>query len=307
MSEAQLFDAEPIIDFQSALGDYTDAFSADDGGTDPSSFSQDIVDSIDSQSTILELGFNLVLDELRIITGNLDALSISFGEVAEGTTGGEEGQGDAAAGLGGLAKGFKSLIGGIGKQVKGILGPAALLGDVLNGVMEPLDLLLEPFTILGELIGVQLLPFIEPLSDVLFDLIDPILAVTGAVLDALLPVFLQMIPIVEALVPVVIALSDLFIALLPSLEPLLPILDPLVDLIIFLADGLTFLIDNLTLGIQFIDGIRDKIADGFEGVVDFFVALPDRIITTLRTGITSAIDDLEDFGRQIVEFINPFD
>ena len=67
-----------------------------------------------------------------------------------------------------MTKGFKKF----GIALKGILksaiGPLALLSTFMTGFLGPLELIMEPLQMIGEIFGLLLYPFLEPIANVMY-------------------------------------------------------------------------------------------------------------------------------------------
>lgn len=185
--------------------------------------------------------------------------------------GGGGGEGNPVKAMG---KSFKSL----GSMFKGlfssILGPFALLMDVVTPLLEPLMLLIEPFTMLGELISSKLYPFIVPLMDFLFEIVDGI----GWLLDLLDP-FIQ-------------AISDW----LSENLTLKNVVNGIIIVIQWLSDKFKDLID-------FFKGLGDAIKEGWDKFVGFFKNLWDSVVDALKTGFEKVKEFFLNLGKMIWDWI----
>lgn len=223
----------------------------------------------------------------------------------------------------------------VATSLNNTIGPMASFKQALDGVLEPSTLITEPIAMLGEIIGDELYPVFEPISDALYSVIPLFQQVAQEVGVQLAPIFAQLAPIItqlappitqiisifaSAFIPVLIGIMGIvtpivpvFVSLFNALMPLLPVLMPLLYPFSTLATKLQILTPIVEALIPYISGAIDVFAsivnvvanfgtniwntlrDGFWVVIDWFAGLPQMILDAISNSAANFGKDIQNW------------
>lgn len=196
--------------------------------------------------------------------------------------------------MAGLKAGLKSapsVLGGLGKSMMGgmaSLGPQMLaltlvmkpLSALMEGIMEPLEPLIDLFGMVGEVIGLLLVPIVQ------------------ALMEALLPIMPMLIAIVMALMPLIKAsmiplmlLGDVMTATMPILTGIIGMIGDFISFLNPIIDFVTGFADILSGGFgNFVTTLFDSLRNWAQGLVDDFGNWISRTFDDFVDGISDIMD-----------------
>lgn len=223
----------------------------------------------------------------------------------------------------------------VGTSLNNTIGPMASFQAGLDGILEPLTLITEPIAMLGEIIGTELYPVFQPISDAIYDIIPLFQQVASEIGTQLAPIFAQLAPIITQLAPpvvqiigifasafipvlngimgIVTPLIPVFVSLVNALMPLLPVLMPIIypfsalamklelltpiieSLIPYISGAIDVFANIVSVVANFGQNVWDTLSNGIGVVINWFSGLPQMILDAITSSAVNFGGNVKDW------------